>query len=213
VNNPWADLPTAPPFVAPADAALIDQHPRPAASLQLDFLPSPYLGKPDADVYMLMLNPGGRHDDLSYGAEFVEERRRALRFESSRCFWPLNPAIRGSEAHRYSTTRMRALIDAVGEDRVAERMMWVQYLGYQSLEWRPFPVPLPSQTFAFQLVRDAVKAGKTLIVGRSRKLWTAAVPELLNSDYIELRNPRSPYLTPKNMGEAAFSRVVEALND
>jgi hypothetical protein len=162
---------------------------------------------------MLLLNPGGQHNDLDYGPDFIKERRRALRFESTNCFWPLNPNLRGSEAYKYASTRMAALIDAVGLDRVAERMMWVQYFGYQSLEWRPLPVALPSQKFAFHLVREAIATGKPVVIGRSRKLWTAAVPELASYDYIELRNPRSPYLTPNNMGATAFTRLVEALSD
>jgi hypothetical protein len=51
---------------------------------------------------------------------------------------------------------MRALIKAVGQQRVPER-----YLGYQSLEWRPYPAPLPSQRFAFRLVRLWRFAGST----------------------------------------------------
>jgi hypothetical protein len=97
VDNPWADLPETPPFVAPADAPFIARYPSHVASLRLDLLPAPYLGKPDASVYVLMLNPGGRHDDFKYGPDFVQERRRALRFEASRCFWSLDPSLCGSE--------------------------------------------------------------------------------------------------------------------
>lgn len=99
--NPWADLPGGPPFVSPADAPYIRRYPTAAQSLQLDLLPSPYVGKPDARVYLLLLNPGGRHDDFKYGSAFVEERRRALRFESMHCFWPLSLAMAG--ARRSST--------------------------------------------------------------------------------------------------------------
>jgi hypothetical protein len=216
MENPWAELPQTPPFVAPADKSLIDRHPERAPNLQLNFLPSPFHGTPDARVYVLQLNPGAGHDDFKYGADFVEERRRALRFESSSCFWPLNAALRGTPAHDYSTKKMRLLIEEVGEDCVAGRMMWVEYFGYQSLKYRDFPVVLPSQRFAFQLVREAIAARKTVIIARSRRLWLDAVPELARYDYIELRNPRNPTLTPNNMGPAElglakFSRVVEAL--
>ena len=74
-----ARLPQTPPFVAPADKNLIDRHSERAASLQLNLLPSPFLGTPDAHVYVLQLNPGAGHDDFKYGTDFVEERRRALR--------------------------------------------------------------------------------------------------------------------------------------
>ena len=189
------------------------RNPRATESLRLDFLPSPYLGKPDACVYLLLLNPGGRHDDFKYGDGFVQERRRALRFESRDCFWPLSPEMKGSEAFQYAEPRLRALINIVGLERVTQRMMWLQYLGYQSLVWRPFPVPLPSQQFAFWLLREAMSANKIVVIGRSRQLWIDAVPELGRYDYIELRSPRSPYLTPGNMEPAEFTRIVEALRD
>jgi hypothetical protein len=213
MENPWADLPETPPFVAPADGSLIGRYPKAAARLQLDLLPTPYLGKPDAQVYVLVLNPGGQHDDFEFGAEFVRERRRALRFESSCCFWSLNPALRGSEAHKYAWDHMGRLIGEVGRQRVAERMMWVQYFGYQSLRGPEFPVELPSQRFGFQLVQDAIVAGKLVIIARSRMEWTEAVPELASYDYIRLSNWRRPYLTPGNMGGAAFARLVQALSE
>ncbi len=82
VENPWSDLPREAPFIAPADGPAFDRHPAAGRDLLFDFLPSPYLGTPHAEVFVLMLNPGGRHDDLRSGPAFVEERRRAMRFES-----------------------------------------------------------------------------------------------------------------------------------
>ncbi len=100
-------------------------------------------------------------------------------------------------------------------------MMWLQYFGYQSLDWQAFPVSLPSQEFAFRLLREAISCGKIVIMGRRgiEKLWTAAVPELAEYDYIQLRSPRNPWLTPPsrsrrgNMTIAEFTRIVEALSD
>jgi hypothetical protein len=118
-----------------------------------------------------------------------------------------------TEAFEYASNRLRRLIEVVGQERVAKRMMWLQYVGYQSREYRPFPVRLPSQDFAFSLLREAMSSGKVVVIGRSRKLWLAAVPELADYDYIELRSPRSPYLTPKNTGKDAYTRIVEALTE
>jgi hypothetical protein len=115
------------------DADYIARHPKLQESLRLDLLPCPYQGRPDARVYLLLLNPGARHEDFEHGSEFVEERRRALRFESAHCFWPLAPGLEKTEAYEYAEARMRALIGVVGLERVAQRMMWLQYLGYQSL--------------------------------------------------------------------------------
>lgn len=123
--NPWADLPDTPPFVAAADAEYIRRYPGPASKLRLELLPSPYVGKPDARVYLLLLNPGGGEDDFMHGGEWVQERRRALRFECSDCFWPLHPSMVGGEAHKYVAGRLRSLIAAVGPECVAQRMMWL----------------------------------------------------------------------------------------
>jgi hypothetical protein len=49
------------------------------------------------------------------------------------------------------------------------------------------------------------------VILRSRKLWEAAVPELKTVDAIELKNPRSPYLTPKNIPGDGFARIVTAI--
>ena len=212
--NPWADLPPKAPFIARVDADYIRRYPKPYSNLELDLLPSPYLGKPDARVYFLLRSPSAGHDDRKY-SEFLSERRRALRFESAWCFWPLAPEMKRNRtyAFEYVTRLMREVLAAVGQERVAQRMMWLQYLGYQSREWVPFPVPLPSQEFAFSLLREAMNSGKVVIIGVGETLWTSAVPELADYGYIPLDSPRNPTLTRRNMGQAEFTRVVEALSD
>ena len=212
--NPWVDLPPKDPFIARADANHIRRYPKPYRNLELGVLPSPYLGKPDARVYFLLRSPSAGHDDRDY-PEFLCERRRALRFESAWCFWPLAPAMRRNRtyAFEYVMRLMREVIAAVGQERVAQRMMWLQYLGYQSREWVPFPVRLPSQEFAFSLLREAMNSGKLVIIGVGETLWTRAVPELANYGYILLHSLRNPTLTPRNMGKDEFTRLVEALSD
>jgi len=70
---------------------------------------------------VLLLNRGGRHDDLKYGSDFVEERRRAPPVRVHHCFWSLHPGTAGTKAFKYAKTRIRALIDVVGQARVAQR--------------------------------------------------------------------------------------------
>ena len=50
---------------------------------------------------------------------------------------------------------------------------------------------MPSQAFAFQIVRDAIApaSGKTMIVGRGLNKWTSCVPELSSYYYILTRLP------------------------
>src|SRR5690348_1214379 len=113
MENPWAELPTQPPYVAPVDARLVARYRADASRLRLDFLPSPYIGTPRATVLVLMLYPSARNDDFAFGDHFVAERRRALRFDGEWPFWPLNPAFQHTPGSEYATTRMRTLIEDV----------------------------------------------------------------------------------------------------
>src|SRR4051794_29264380 len=107
MRNPWTELPGTPPYVASVDRPVLARHPKHTAALRLDFLPAPFLGGKDSDVVLLTLNPGATTNDRNYGDVFVDERRRAMRFESRFPFWCLNPAFAATEGYRYWTTRLR----------------------------------------------------------------------------------------------------------
>ena len=45
---------------------------------------------------------------------------------------------------------------------------------------------------------------------RSKKFWVELVPELENyENKILLRNPRNPTLSPKNIGENNYQKLIE----
>jgi len=102
-------------------------------------------------------------------------------------------------------------------------MFWLQFLGYQAPTWSSFPGGLrhfaergrvPSQAYAFALVQDAITKGKTIVVSRPnrvREFWMRCVPELASYDVIQGTNPQIPYITPGNLGEGNFGRVVSAI--
>ena len=91
--------------------------------------------------------------------------------------------------------------------------MCLQYLAYHSKTYTNPPCILPSQKFTFNLLRQAIKDQKTIVVMRSKKLWTKAVPELEAYPYIELKNYRRPFLSERNMGEENFERLIESLRN
>ncbi len=235
IENPWTDLTSSSTgnLSARVDEGVFERHRshRAVKNLRLDMLPVPFIGSPDADVLLLTLNPGARTADDKHGPAFVEVRRQALRFEASSTFFCLDNEFSSTEGYAYWTSRLRALAEAVGAKIspsgtevdpetfravgykvLAKRLLVLQYLGYQSLTWQPLPEIVPSQLFAFELVQRAIDSGRLVIVMRSRKLWQSAVQSLASAKVVELRNPRSPYLTPKNMGEPAFLDLVDRLS-
>lgn len=47
---------------------------------------------------------------------------------------------------------------------------------------------------------------------RSRKLWIEAVPELKEANYIELKNYRNPVISPNNMSQEDYVRLLGLLS-
>jgi hypothetical protein len=62
------------------------------------------------------------------------------------------------------------------------------------------------------LVQQAVDAGKEIVIMRSRRLWLDAVPDLAAYPYLEVRNPRGPYLSERNLPPGGFERLCKALS-
>src|SRR5262249_53637260 len=97
-------------------------------------------------------------------------------------------------------------------DAVRERVAWLEYFPYHSEVYSSLPEGLPSQQFTFELLRHAIANGTPVVALRSRKLWSAAVPELYGySGLIEARNPRVSAVSPGTLGAVGFTAVVEAL--
>jgi hypothetical protein len=69
-----------------------------------------------------------------------------------------------SSGYRWWTGALRPLIEAVGHDTVAEKVAVIEFFPYRSVTFRRLPLPVPSQRFGFQLARDAVIAGKLVVV-------------------------------------------------
>jgi len=136
-----------------------------------------------------------------------------LRLESKSQFplWCLDPDFAETAAHRYWYSRLRLLVERFGPEIVAQRLLVVEYFPYQSLTASLPPELLPSQRFGFSLVEKAIDEGKLIVLMRSRRYWLDAVPRLATYQYIELRNPMSPYLTPNNMSQDGFDRLLAKL--
>lgn len=68
LENPRRGLPAKAPFVLASDAPAIDQfHQGPvdeSQRLHLELIPEPFLGRPDAPVVLLNLNPGFSERDI-----------------------------------------------------------------------------------------------------------------------------------------------------
>src|SRR6185369_2834427 len=128
--NPWLELPTSPPYVLPEDAAAIEAFNRTAQTAtryDLTLLPEPFLGRPDAPVVVLCLNPGWSPDGPVGHKEPIfirRSRENLLHAESAYPFHLLDPALH-PPGHRWWGNKLRRPIEAVGLETVANKVLCV----------------------------------------------------------------------------------------
>lgn len=103
MKNPWSELPKTVPFVLPGDEGMIDvfNGKRPEADkgrIHLTPIPEPFLGRPDAKLVLLNLNPRYNPENLGfYGwrCPLVKAARLNLIHAALPYpFWTLHPGFR-----------------------------------------------------------------------------------------------------------------------
>lgn len=212
--NPWVGLPVSAPFVLAEDRAFVDaanlhKQPYSAGWLHTGRLPEPRSGPRDAPLVILQINPSYRSADQAEPLPLavVERQRAALTDEY---------APHACLAHG-DAWWMRAFAQPIarfGCEAVARRVCSIEYFPYPSLRFEHAHIRLPSQTYQFQLVREALGRDALIVVTRGLQLWLGAVPELaarLDRNVLLSRNPQRVSLSPGNLPDGGFERVLAAL--
>jgi|GEM_PF-1434126 len=181
--NPWATLPDSEPFVLPADrvalevfAGVPEEH-----RLHLELLPEPFLGRVDAPVVLLNLNPGFDEQDHTWHVRpvYADALRCNLRHEvSAHPFYPLDPALEGAPGYRWWSGKTGPLIRECGRHAVANGLLCVELFPYHSRSFGGHKLRLPSQEYSVALVRQAIARGAFIVVMRAKRHWLERVPEL-----------------------------------
>lgn len=215
--NPWAQLPKTRPFVLDSDRASIDAFNSRATSrhaVDTSLLPEPFLGRPDAPVVLLGLNPGWSADDGVWHsrADFAHLCRANARHESSSYpFYLLNPALASSPGGRWWSQRLRAVIQETSLECAARGFLCVEYFPYHSDRYSGTTPRLESQEYGFHLVRAAIARGAIIVMLRSVKRWCAAIPEICGyPNCHRLRSVQYVSISPRNCPEG-FEAIVAAL--
>jgi hypothetical protein len=217
LQNPWRFLLPAQPHVLAEDAPAINAfNARAATNKQYDLslFPEPFFGSNLAPVLLLALNPGWSPNDGAVHGQpwFAEQSRRSLAHELQPYpFLHLQPGS-STPGSLWWQRITGTLIGAVGFEAVAKNLSCVQFFPYHSLEFGSARLTVPSQQYGFHLVRSAIQRGAEIVVMRSWRLWSEAVPELSAYPRVHfVRNPRNPSLSPKNLANG-FNAVLARLD-
>ncbi len=165
VTNPWANLPRTGPFVLPEDRLLvnaINRTAKPDYQVVLEVLPVPFLGSLEsAKVILLAKNPGIVKQDFEIfhssnvnDKDYVVQNRRTLTFESMPPFFYLGRKFSHTMGYKWWSDRLADVVRRCGHDRVAAKLMCIQYFPYHSKKYRDSNPIIPSQRYSFDLNRS-----------------------------------------------------------
>ncbi len=213
-QNPWQNL--KPLYVLPEDFAAIAHH-RNYSNLRLDTLPDQVIGGLDkAEVVFLLLNPGFDDKDITVNLalpEFVEANLHNLTDPYASPFYYFGSGFETTGGYIWWARILRPLIKAgVSETTLRDKIMAIEYFPYHSKSYKNLPI-VPSQQYAFDLVREAIKRQKIIVIMRSPKLWLEAVPELVDYSHMTLNSWLNITVSSKNLGETKFNQLLAKLEE
>lgn len=224
MNNPWRQLPDVFPYVLPSDQCIIDAFnirysSNPDFVIHRQVLPEPFIGNPNAAVYVLGLNPGySPLDDYWHAQRSFADAIRANLFHKPSCypFYFFDPVFRDTPGSKWWSQRSRWLLDDVGRDILANNLFCVELFPYHSVKYKPIPNSLsinrvvPSSNYSLFLVKGAIAQNKAIVIMRAYKAWCNLLPEIATyHNLFRLNSAQNVSLSPRNMRH--YDMIVTAL--
>ena len=181
--------------------------------------PYPYLGNPNANIFVLLANPGisKRQTDPSFriNPENVNRNQRNLRHESADSFlsWvhsPDNP----ERKREWLIPRIRKVVHETSLERVSSGLFLINFHPYNSKSWYPIPFTFETQRYSFHLVREAMKRNALIIMSRNILGWFTAIPGLYDyKNRVMFKSSRSVHMSEKNLGTDVYKLLLMRLSD
>ena len=196
MENPWNHLSETPPYVLPSDIEQVtafNGRPRLPENkrLQLHVLPEPYIGRVDAPIVFLKLNPGYSPEDIRFtNDEYGRQvwRQNILHQSLDFPFYVLDPALEWAANAQWWRGRLRTILDRFDERLVANTVLCIEAFPYHSAERPGFPGILPSQRYSFSLVRQAIERNALILMANTVGWWMldgSPTPSVRTSPYCD----------------------------
>ncbi|MBG26681.1 MULTISPECIES: hypothetical protein [Croceibacter] len=185
---------------------------KPEFKLSEELLPDPYIGNINSKILLLALNPGLSEADFLTHSQlnFKELHRKNIdQTETEYPFYYLNPKL-NSPGSKWWKMKLKWLIEKFGTKKVSESIFCLQFIPYHSIRFKKSAELISTQKFTKNILRNHIEKKFPIVIMRSKKYWIELVPELENyENSILLRNPRNPTLSPKNIGENNYKKLIE----
>jgi hypothetical protein len=237
-NNPWEELLKGPNFYFKKDKEIIDKHnsnlgPHPLF-IDLELLPEPYIGNPNANVVILLTNPGSngneKEDYKIHG--LVDAIKNNLTHSNKEYpYYYLHPDfIQKTGGGRWIYERMKDIIEKeeIDAKELSKKIFAIQLHPYHSARFTRFKKinDLEGQKYSMELLSLAIERKALIVFTRTQKEWdkayeqfdsnTKELKKIPGLNFIELqyrtgKTPRSPYFNKKHMKQEDYEKLKEAL--
>jgi hypothetical protein len=209
-KSPWMAL-NDKPYVLAEDRADIDSFNSKLTAdspyrVEVDVVPEPFIGSPNAPIWLLNLNPGFAPRNLLQKQHIVEMQKKSARLEASD-FWFIDPQFSDADGYKWWTKRLRKMREIHKIKRpkaIQDNFFCAELFPYHSTKFKRAKRLLESQRFTVDLVKAACHAEKHFIIMRAKKYWLELVPELDKAHTTELKAPEAAYITPNNLKDPRF---------
>lgn len=179
--------------------------------------PYPYMGNPNANVFVLLANPGinKRETDPIYrtNSEYVNRNLRNLKHESADSFlsW-VHSADNPERESDWLIPRIRKVVHETSLERVSTGLFLINFHAYNSKSWYPIPYTFETQRYSFHLVNEAMKRGALIVMSRNILGWFTAIPGLYDyKNRVTFVSSRSVHISQENLGSEAYKNLLKRL--
>src|SRR5215216_4821280 len=142
MDNPWRSLRMDAPYISEEDRSAVDAFNARASDehrLQTDVLPEPFLGRKDAPIVLLNLNPGfDERAYLTYETAYALDawRKNAAHEPLAYPFYFLDPQISLGGGADWWRKKLKEPIQIAGEQVVANTFLCIEYFPYPSRKFK-----------------------------------------------------------------------------
>jgi hypothetical protein len=122
-----------------------------------------------------------------------------------------DPELRGTEGAEWFQSKYKWLLDSTSRKAVANNLVTCELAPYHSVKWKAPKFMPPTQEFTYQIIRDAIARGATILLARSARIWTEHIPELGSYNRVYRPNSINASVSPNNYPNS-FDKILNAVS-
>ena len=220
IQNPWKSFEISSSMIHEKDreAFLLHNARVPRDYQFLDHLaPEPWIGNTQANVLVLLANPGATRDDVRNKRQKLAGLINQLSISNLRGelkeypHFFFDPRLEGTDGYIWYSKRFAHLIKETSAKNVSQKILSCELVPYHSFSWRKPRVLPPTQKYTFDLVSQAMERNAVILIGRGRAEWFKNVPGLEKyKKYFQPASAQCAYISPKNYGKN-FLKILDAI--